>query len=46
MASIPAFRHDELVELTTDAFGTLERELLTTRGVSLPALGTMRGVGP
>ncbi|KAL4250431.1 hypothetical protein ABKN59_003339 [Abortiporus biennis] len=36
---LPAFQHDEPVELTTDQFGSLERELLTMNGVPTPALG-------
>jgi hypothetical protein len=34
----PSFEHDEMVQLTTDPWGTLERELIATGGLPMPAL--------
>ncbi|KAI0080600.1 hypothetical protein K474DRAFT_1682558 [Panus rudis PR-1116 ss-1] len=36
---LPVWQHDEVVELTTDQHGTLERELLAMDGIPTPALG-------
>jgi len=36
---LPTFKHDEVVQLCTDSYGTLARELLTMDGTPMPALG-------
>lgn len=36
---IPDFKHEEIVDLTTDHWGALDRELNSTGGVPTPALG-------
>ncbi|KAF9001943.1 hypothetical protein BDQ17DRAFT_1426228 [Cyathus striatus] len=36
---IPSFRHEEVLEITTDEWGTLERELSSTGGTPTPAVG-------
>ena len=38
LASCPSFEHDELLQITTDPFGALERELMATGGLPTPAL--------
>lgn len=43
---LPRFHHEETVKITTDEFGTHERELLTTSGIPPPALGVSRSSGP
>ncbi|KAL0947343.1 hypothetical protein HGRIS_013461 [Hohenbuehelia grisea] len=36
---LPSFRNDEVLQITTDSWGTLERELTATGGTPTPALG-------
>ncbi|KAF4578585.1 hypothetical protein EYR36_000392 [Pleurotus pulmonarius] len=36
---LPSFKHDEKLQITTDSWGTLERELASTGGTPTPALG-------
>ncbi|KAF8894413.1 hypothetical protein BD779DRAFT_1435077 [Infundibulicybe gibba] len=39
LSHIPSFRHDQPLQLTTDYWGSLERELSATGGMPTPALG-------
>ncbi|KAK0446874.1 hypothetical protein EV421DRAFT_231379 [Armillaria borealis] len=39
LGKMPAFRHETVITLTTDEYGTLQRELKTMGGVPTPALG-------
>lgn len=36
---LPSFRHEEPLRITTDFWGTLDRELASTGGTPTPALG-------
>lgn len=36
---VPCFRHEEVVEIATDCWGEVERDLRATGGVPTPALG-------
>lgn len=36
---VPSYFHEEKIEMTTDPWGTRERELIATGGVPAPALG-------
>lgn len=39
---VPSFRHEEMLEVTTDYWGTVGRELNSTGGTPTPALGLAR----
>ncbi|RDB21347.1 hypothetical protein Hypma_011413 [Hypsizygus marmoreus] len=41
---IPSFRHEEIVQITTDHWGTLDRELSSVWGTPTPALGLARSI--
>lgn len=39
---LPQITYEESIQLTTDAYGVVERQLASTGGVSLPALGLLQ----
>jgi hypothetical protein len=39
VSHVPSFIHEEVVEIATDNWGLLERELMSTGGTPTPALG-------
>ncbi|KAG6833471.1 hypothetical protein H0H87_006043 [Tephrocybe sp. NHM501043] len=41
---IPSFQHEENVKITTDHWGTLERELASVGGIPMPALGLAKNL--
>ncbi|THH32985.1 hypothetical protein EUX98_g1176 [Antrodiella citrinella] len=43
---LPTFKHDEVVQMCTDSYGTHERELLIMDGTPMPALGLTNVVAP
>ncbi|KAF9452844.1 hypothetical protein P691DRAFT_148967 [Macrolepiota fuliginosa MF-IS2] len=44
IGSIPCFKHEEVLKLTTDSWGILDRELSSTGGTPTPAIGLATGI--
>ncbi|KAG7092055.1 hypothetical protein E1B28_008436 [Marasmius oreades] len=44
--NLPSFSHEEVVELTTDNWGSLHRELTSMGGLPTPALGLAKAQSP
>lgn len=44
IGSVPCFKHEEVVKITTDSWGILDRELSSMGGTPTPAIGLAANV--